>query len=301
MEAGPTASAAGADRWFQWLARERFAHLSDAERREVEAVFARYRDRVLEYARLRPGDLVLDVGCGTGLLAFGAAGRVAPDGRVVGVDISVASLAFCRRVAAEEGLETRMAFAAADAVALPFPDATFDAAVCRSVLMYVERKDAAVRELARVLKPGGRVSVFEPINARLTVTGPPFPPDAPPQVRAAHEAYRRIQQRWQAEPSQQRLVEFDEADLRRWFEETGFAPLTLVVEDEIAEVRDAAAFAAQFRTAPNPLVDSPFQMLAREVGEEAARAYVEYVGQLVARFGQRRRGPGAWLYGVREG
>ena len=187
-----------------------------------------------------------------------------------------------------------------DALALPFPDATFDVVVCRSVLIYLEAKDAAVRELARVLKPGGRASVFEPINQRLRVSEPPLPTDAPQELRAVHETYRRLRQQWSAEPGQQRLADFDEADLRRWFEDAGFAPVTLIVEDEIQEFRDREAFTAAFKTPPNPLTDSPFQRLAREVGESLAQAYVAYMGELVARFGRRQRVPVAWVYGVRQ-
>lgn len=119
-------------------------------------------------------------------------------------------------------------------------------------------------------------------------------------MRAVHETYRRLVEEWHAEPDQRRLADFDEADLRSWFEEAGFAPVTLIVEDEIHELRQREAFIAAFKTPPNPLTDSPFARLARVVGAAQAQAYVEFMAELVARYGQRRRAPVAWLYGVRE-
>lgn len=282
------------------MVRHRFAHHPEDEQVALVRALLQVRDRVLHYAEIASGSRVLDLGCGTGLLAFGAVERVGPDGRVVGVDISAANVGFCKDMAAREGLSQRMDFVVANALALPFPDGSFDVVVCRSVLLYLEAKDAAVRELARVLKPGGRASIFEPINQRLRVSEPPLPTDAPQELRAVHETYRRLREQWSAEPGQQRLADFDEADLRRWFEDAGFAPITLIVEDEIQELRNREAFIAGFKTPPNPLADSPFARLAHAVGESLAQAYVEYMSEVVARFGRCQRVPVAWLYGVRQ-
>lgn len=126
---------ASGDRWFDWLVRQRFAHLPENERVALARRLRQVRDRVLQYGGIAPGDRVLDVGCGTGLLAFGAVDRVCPNGRVIGVDISAANVAFCMDMAAREGPSQQMDFVVGDALALPFRNASFDVVVCRSVLI----------------------------------------------------------------------------------------------------------------------------------------------------------------------
>ena len=122
------------------------------------------RERLVDIARLAPGEMVLDVGCGTGSLAVTAKRRVGPAGRVRGVDASSEMIEQARAKAAKAGLD--VAFDVARAAALPVPDASVD--VVLSTLM-LHHLPAAVRErfageIRRVLKPGGRVLAvdFEP-------------------------------------------------------------------------------------------------------------------------------------------
>ena len=113
---------------------------------------------LMSRAALAPGARVLDVACGTGLVAFGAAEAVAPDGSVVGVDLSGQMIDAARRRARERGL-TNISFARMDAEALDFPDARFDVVLCALGLMYVPDPARALQEMCRVLRPGGRIVV----------------------------------------------------------------------------------------------------------------------------------------------
>jgi len=122
------------------------------------------RERLVDLARLVPGEVVLDVGCGTGSLAIVAKRRVGDTGEVHGIDAAPEMIAQATRKAAKAGL--LVAFQAGRAEALPFPDAHFD--VVFSTLM-LHHLPAPVRqrlgeEIQRVLKPGGRVIAvdFEP-------------------------------------------------------------------------------------------------------------------------------------------
>ncbi|MEZ5294308.1 MAG: class I SAM-dependent methyltransferase [Vicinamibacterales bacterium] len=121
--------------------------------RFVPALFAHWPPRVLAAARAGAGDRVLDVGCGTGVLACAAAALVGPDGAVTGLDASPDMLAVARRqpcvVAWHEGR----------AEALPFPDGAFDRVVSQSALMFFDPKVQAIREMLRVMAPGGRLAV----------------------------------------------------------------------------------------------------------------------------------------------
>ena len=106
---------------------------------------------------LRPGMRLLDVGCGPGSITRGLAERVAP-GEVVGVDLSKETLEAARQDAAARGL-TNLRYEEGSVYALPFPDASFDVAFAHQVLQHLREREAAIREMVRVLRPGGWLAV----------------------------------------------------------------------------------------------------------------------------------------------
>lgn len=119
----------------------------------VPAVMAPCAAQLIECARPRPGERVLDVATGTGIVARLLAPRVAPGGRVVALDASAERLAIARRVApVASGIEWRVA----DAQAMPYDDATFDLVLCQHGLQFFPDRVAALRETRRVLTAGGR-------------------------------------------------------------------------------------------------------------------------------------------------
>jgi arsenite methyltransferase len=150
--------------WAEWLTRTQFAGLADAEREAALAELAATRDRVLDGAHLERGDDVLDLGAGTGLLTFGAHERIG-DGWVYAVEPDVGALEELLRSAHEIGAAGVM-YLVGDAEVIPLPDASVDACVTRSVLMYVGDLSTVAAELFRVLRPGGRVSLYEPIHRK---------------------------------------------------------------------------------------------------------------------------------------
>jgi ubiquinone/menaquinone biosynthesis C-methylase UbiE len=134
------------------------------ERFAVGRLFRRLAERFLEGVPLQPGDRVLDVACGTGIVARVAAPRVAPSGKVVGLDLNEGMLAVARACSPEEG--TSIAWKQGDATALPFADAEFDVVLCQQGLQFVPDKARALAEMHRVVAPGGVVAlaVFGAVN-----------------------------------------------------------------------------------------------------------------------------------------
>jgi SAM-dependent methyltransferase len=114
------------------------------------------QDLMLELAALKPGERVLDIACGTGLVTFRAADAVGPDGFVAASDISEDMVKAVTDAAAARGIAGD--FRRMDAETLEFPDAGFDAVLCGLGLMYVAIPHNALREMRRVLKPGGRAA-----------------------------------------------------------------------------------------------------------------------------------------------
>lgn len=113
---------------------------------------------LLDFVDIRAGDAVLDVATGPGTVARLAAARATNFGRVAGIDISAPMLALARQKAPPPGAAP-LAFEQASADALPFAAATFDVVLCQQGLQFFPDQVAALREMHRVLKPGGRVGL----------------------------------------------------------------------------------------------------------------------------------------------
>lgn len=128
----------------------------------------RWRERAADQAELGPGDFALDVCCGTGDLALKLAGRVAPGGHVVGCDFSEPMLDLARDKTSARGADG-VRFEWADALALPYDGERFDAVTVGFGVRNLADLDRGLSEMARVLKPGGRLVILE-------ITQPTRPP-----------------------------------------------------------------------------------------------------------------------------
>ena len=115
---------------------------------------------LLQTAALQPGERVLDVACGTGLVARLAAEQVGPTGTVAGIDISPDMIEVAKATAAPPA--PVVDWHVGDATSLPLPDGAYDVVLCQMGLMFIEDRTAALTEMRRVLAPGGRVVVNTP-------------------------------------------------------------------------------------------------------------------------------------------
>lgn len=118
-----------------------------------------WRQRAVDRAQVGPGSDALDICCGTGDLALELRRRIGPDGRVVGSDFSEPMLELARRKSGEEGLPVE--FGWADALDLPYGDASFDAVTIGFGARNLADLDKGLSEMARVLRPGGRLVILE--------------------------------------------------------------------------------------------------------------------------------------------
>jgi ubiquinone/menaquinone biosynthesis C-methylase UbiE len=130
------------------------------ERYFVPAIGGPFAADLIEQAELRPGDRVLDVACGTGIVARLAAERVGASGSVAALDINPAMLAVARDV--NRAVNPPIRWYESTAESMPLPDDAFDVVICQLGLQFVEDKRAALREMRRVVAPSGRVLVSVP-------------------------------------------------------------------------------------------------------------------------------------------
>jgi arsenite methyltransferase len=218
------------DCWAEWLAERRYGGDHEQRRRFVESL-ALVRERVLDNAELSGTETLLDVGTGEGLIGFGALERGAAE--VIFSDVSRDLLDTCREAAEALGVTGRCRFVEASADDLgELADESVDVVTTRSVLIYVSDKKAAFDEFLRVLRPGGRVSLFEPINRfalRRADTWAGYDlspvPEIAQKIRAVYDALQP--------PETDPMLDFDERDLVALAEGAGFFPIALELEVEV--------------------------------------------------------------------
>jgi arsenite methyltransferase len=230
------------DRWSRWLLARRDA--GDVRQREATlAHLAPIRDRVLAGAGPLEGATLLDVGTGDGLIGLGALDRGA---QVIFSDLSAPLLAHIRELAPG----ARCVLTGAEDLT-GVADASVDIVTTRSVLIYVTDKAAAFAAMRRVLRPGGRISLFEPVNALM---------QDPPgrffgfEMGGAADLVKPVLAAFAPEdPAFARaMLGFDDRDLVRLVEEAGFERVHVEIHHDIEPVSDFVSFAALLDGAPNP-------------------------------------------------
>ena len=272
------------DIWAEWLAERRYG--GDPEMRErMRAELVPVRDKVLDRAGLADGETLLDVGCGEGMIGFGALERGA--GRVVFSDISDDLLDLCREAAEELGLSERCSFVKAGAADLGgVEDASVNVVTTRSVLIYVPEKARAFAEFVRVLRPGGRFSCFEPINRfgmderRQGFWG--YPGDGVSDLaKRVEQVYEEIQ------PPSDPMLDFDERDLIRLAEEAGFFPIDLELQAEI-RATDPRPWNAFLHHSGNPKIPTVAEAMDQALTPEERERFSAHLRTLV------EEGKGVW-------
>jgi arsenite methyltransferase len=257
------------DKWHRWLLGTRDGEDPDRRARVLAERLYPVRDQMLAAARLAPGEVLLDVGTGDGLIAFGALDIVGETGRVIFSDISQDLLDHCRLVAEAEGVAQRCEFvrAAADDLSAIAGECT-DVVTTRAVLIYVADKPAALQEFYRVLRPGGRVVLHEPINRLHCAAGLFWGYDLGqiPHIQAKLDAFFDGVQPPDTDP----MLDFDDRDLVRFAEQAGFPDVRLSLRVEVSATTEPCPWEVFLHSAPNPLVPPFGEVMGQVLDDQEA-------------------------------
>jgi ubiquinone/menaquinone biosynthesis C-methylase UbiE len=287
------------DIWSRWLLERRFG--GDPDRMKIVSDYLYpIRDQVLGHIHLAANGTLLDVGCGDGLIAFGALERFEAC-NVIFSDISEDLLRHSEALAREMGVADRCRFVRASADDLSvFPDGSVDAVTTRSVLIYVSAKQQAFHEFQRVLTKGGELSIFEPIN-RFAFPEPPdrFEGyDVAPVADLAQKLtalYLRIQP-LDSDP----MGDFDERDLVAQAEKAGFSEIHLELQIEVkpplAVNRDWSAFV---NTAWNPKIPTLAEAMQEAFTAAETERFTAHLRPLVEAGQGVHRGAVAYLWATK--
>jgi arsenite methyltransferase len=280
------------DCWADWLLRRRFGGDPEVEREMLERLRVT-RDRVLDGAGSLQGGTVLDVGCGDGLIAFGALDHGAR--LVIFSDISPDLLGEASRIADDAGVSRRCRFvrASADDLSL-LGDQSVDVVTTRSVLIYVEHKARAFGEFHRVLRPGGRLSMFEPIN-RLSRFLRAY------DAGGVQELDDRVNGVFEALQPRDRdpMLNFDDRDLMDLAESAGFTRVSLTLEVEL-QPPEPMRWDAYVNMAPNPKVPALREAMEQVLTPQEQQRYEAHMRPLVEAGRGSRRMASAYLRAIKD-
>jgi SAM-dependent methyltransferase len=247
------------------------------------------------------GDVVLDAGAGDGLIAFGALERVGPTGHVIFSDVSSELLQHCRSLALELNLADRCSFVECSAENLTGIAATsVDVVTTRSVLIYVDNKHKALEEFYRVLRPRGRISLWEPINS-LMYPEPAnewFGYDVSP-VRDLAEKVKDIHKSLSG--TLDAMMGFDERDLFTIAEQVGFVELHLELRRRAVTHSIPRSWESFSSSSPNPLSPSVGEVIDKALSADDARRFIAHLRPLVEEGRQIERLAIAQLWAQRPG
>lgn len=257
--------------WTEWLVKSRFGNMSDEQKAQTLNWLTTVRDKVLDKAELQPNDVLVDIGTGTGLLAFGAYERLKNSGKVIATDKFQDCIDGCRELAEQIGLDDNFELKISPAEALEFDDNSIDVAVLRSVLVHILEKQPVADEIFRVLKKGGRVSLFEPVISSNTQYYQLVEPSAITQ----YDKFKEIEQKISGDKTNP-LTNFDEKTLEENFKKAGFTEVNVEVDTiKSTYVAKKEMVGPWVDTPPSPGADTVREKLYKYASKEEVDAHIE--------------------------
>jgi arsenite methyltransferase len=276
------------DIWSEWLLHLRHADAPQYEQ-VVRGAVERYVDRVLDGAQLAPGMTLADIGTGEGGVAFRAIERAGPSLRVLLSDISEPILRHARSAAAKREVLDQCSFLNCPADNLtPIGDATVDVVTTRASLAYVSDKSAALREFHRILKPGGRLSMAEPVLQDDAFATLALRTLLETQSRGSVDPFLPLLYRWKAAQypdtsekiAQSAIANYSERDLVRFVQNCAYADIHLELHIDI-EPSIVPSWDVFLRSSPHPLAPALTTILAEQFSTEEAQLFERVMRPIV--------------------
>jgi len=276
------------DEWSRWLLQLRHAGDPGFDRTLREDLKP-YADRVLDAAKVDAGMTLVDVGAGDGLIAFRAIERIGPSLQVILTDISVPMLRHSEALANELGVQHQCTFleGAADKLT-KVPDASVDVVTTRAALAYVSDKNAALREFYRILKPGGRISLGEPIFQDDAFAACALRTMVDAQPADAPDRFLPLLHRWKAAqfPDTHAKIEaspianFSERTLFEMSRACGFGQIHLELHIDLC-VSKITSWNILLGTSPHPWAPPLCDILAQRFTPQEQQVFEQFLRPLV--------------------
>ena len=259
--------------WTQWLKQNRFAgqtpEMIEQTTRWLEAV----RDVVLVYADILPHETVIDIGCGTGLLAFKALEIQECKGKIIFSDKFQDCLDDCKRILDESGVTSGYEMLLSPCEHIALPESSVHKALMRSVLVHIVHKQPAISEIYRILKPGGKFCAFEPVirsNTRYWQI-------LDPMYIEKYDDFKRVENEIMENPLDS-LCNFDQNTLRTNLEIAGFSISEVNVQDVASRyVVQSGMVQEWFNNPPSPGQPSTKERYLKYFDEETVNKYMSDV------------------------
>ncbi|MBV8656815.1 MAG: methyltransferase domain-containing protein [Burkholderiales bacterium] len=274
---------AQSDIWSDWLLHRR--HAGDATfDRHIQDQVERYADKVLDGALLAPGMTLVDVGAGEGLIALRAIDRIGPSLRVILTDISGPMLHHTEATARARGVAEQCRFIQGSAEQLAgIEDGEADVVAMRAVLAYVPDKTAALKECHRVLKPGGRLSIAEPVFQDEALMARALRQIVDNAPAGAADRLMTLLHRWksaqfpdtEAAIAATPIANYAERDLLRFVNEAGFFDIHLELHIDVFHSPNTS-WEVFLGTSPHPLAPSLGSIMHAQFSEEE-RQFFEHL------------------------
>lgn len=212
--------------WTQWLKQNRFAGQTPEMIEQTTKWLEAVRDVILIYAEIMPHETIIDIGCGTGLLAFKALELQDCKGKVIFSDKFQDCLDDCKKILDASGVTEGYEMLLSPCEHIALPESSVHKALMRSVLVHITHKQPAINEIYRILKPGGKFCAFEPVirsNTRYWQILDPI-------YIEKYEDFKRIENEIMENPLDS-LCNFDEDTLRTNLEIADFSDCDVKIQE----------------------------------------------------------------------
>ena len=259
--------------WTQWLKQNRFAGQTPEMIEQTTKWLEAVRDVILVYAEIMQHETIIDIGCGTGLLAFKALEMQDCKGKVIFSDKFQDCLDDCKKILDESGVTEGYEMLLSPCEHIALPESSVHKALMRSVLVHIVNKQPAISEIYRILKPGGKFCAFEPIIRSNTRYWELTNPD---NIRN-FEAFKQAENEFMTNPEDS-LCNFDEHSIAENLEKAGFSDGT-VDSDVIPSTYIATAEMVDkwFTAPPSPDRPTMKERFLSYFDEKMVEDYVEDV------------------------